>query len=105
VLARDAREFLADMPEKHRRKAMALLQRLSELGPDLLRPHADALRGKIRELRCGFARLEYRFLYFFDGDRAIPTHGFLKKSAAVPERELRRAERFYDDFSREERRH
>lgn len=59
----------------------------------LRRPHADALRGRVRELRCGLGRLEHRLLYFFAGRRVIVTHGFLKKTEAVPAREIERAER------------
>ncbi|HBW23700.1 MAG: hypothetical protein A2X28_08760 [Elusimicrobia bacterium GWA2_56_46] len=51
-------DYLDAMPEKHRQKAMAIMARLEEEGPNLRRPHADTLRGKIRELRCGFHTFE-----------------------------------------------
>jgi len=49
----------------------------------LHRPHADAVRGKIRELRCTMGTLAHRFLFFFDRDKVIVTHGFLKKKDAI----------------------
>jgi hypothetical protein len=74
------------------------MSHLASLGPDLPRPYADALRGKIRELRIGFGRLQSRLLYFFDERRIVLVSGFLKKSAAVPEEELLRAERRMADW-------
>lgn len=67
-------------------------------GPNLPRPYADIVRGKIRELRVSFGSNEYRFLYFFFGKRIIITHGFLKKTDRVPEGEIERAERIMQDF-------
>jgi len=94
ILAKDAVEYLDEMPNNHRAKAEAIMRRLSELGPMLHRPHADAVRGRIRELRCTMGNLAHRFLFFFDHEKIIVTHGFLKKNDAVPEREIVRAERF-----------
>lgn len=85
-------DYLDTMPEKHRQKAMAIMARLEEEGPNLKRPHADVLRGKIRELRCGFHTFEHRFLYFFWNKVIVITHGFLKKTRAVPGGEIASAE-------------
>jgi hypothetical protein len=98
VITREANEYLDSMQKNHRAKAEAIMLRLAELGPDLHRPHADAVRGKIRELRCGIGTYEHRFLFFFDGKKIILTHGFLKKDDKIPEREIAKAERFYGAY-------
>jgi len=93
-------DYLDMMPEKHRQKAMAIMARLEEEGPNLKRPHADALRGKIRELRCGFHTFEHRFLYFFWNKIIIITHGFLKKTRAVPGGEITRVEQAMSEWTK-----
>lgn len=86
------------LEQRHQIKVKSVLAHLSLKGPDLRRPHSDVVRGKIREIRCGLGRLEHRLLYFFDGRRAIVTHGFLKKTDKLPIRELTRAERIYEVY-------
>ncbi len=56
------------------------------------RPYADAVRGKIRELRIRFGNIRYRFFYFFHDKNIIITHGIKKKSDKIPENEINRAE-------------
>jgi phage-related protein len=90
-----AEDFLDDLPVKAKAKLEKWLQKLEEHGPDLPRPYADVVRGKIRELRLVFASSQYRFLYFFLGKRIIITHGFVKKTDKVPEEEI--ARRAVDD--------
>ena len=98
IITHDAAEYLGGIPKKHRAKVRALLIRLTESGPMLHRPHADVLRGKIRELRCTTENLAHRLLFFFDHEKIVVTHGFLKKTDIVPEREIARAERFYRTY-------
>src|SRR5437868_2586844 len=100
IILKDVYEYLASMPPNHRAKARAIMDRLEAEGPMLHRPHADAVRGKIRELRCGMHTFEHRFLFFFDRDKIVLTHGFLKKDWAIPEREIAKAERCYDAYFR-----
>ncbi len=91
-------EFLNGLQIKTRAKVTKWIDKLEEEGPDLPRPFADLVRGKIRELRVGFGTNEYRLLYFFFGKRIIITHGFLKKTDKVPLGEIERAERIMQDF-------
>lgn len=91
-------EFLDTLGHKVRAKAQKWMLQLEIYGPNLPRPYADVVRGKIRELRVGFASQHYRFLYFFAGKRIVITHGFLKKTGPVPEEEIDRAERQMNDF-------
>ncbi len=83
---------------------MKWLGLLGREGPHLPRPYADVVRGKVRELRVSFGGLHHRFLYFFHGKHIVVTHGFVKKSSAIPEEELALAQRFMADFEERVRR-
>ena len=85
-------EFLDDLPLKVRAKLMKWIELLESEGPDFPRPYADVIRGKIRELRVQFGSNQYRCLYFFDGKQIVMTHGFIKKTERVPERDIEYAE-------------
>ncbi len=91
-------DFLDGLAPKIRGKVAKWFELLEREGPNLPRPYADAVRGKIRELRLSFGGLHHRFLYFFYGKKIVVTHGFVKKTAAIPEGEIARAERFMADF-------
>ncbi len=93
-----AQEFLDGLPPKVRGKVARWLALLEQEGPNLPRPYADVVRGKVRELRVSFGGMHYRFLYFFYGKHIVVTHGFVKKTAAIPEDELTRAHRCMSDF-------
>ncbi|MFH1776438.1 MAG: type II toxin-antitoxin system RelE/ParE family toxin [Candidatus Omnitrophota bacterium] len=86
-------EFLDSLQIKVKAKVAKWIDKLEKEGPDLPRPYADIVRGKIREHRVSFSSNEYRFLYFFFGKRIIITHGFLKKTDKIAEGEIERAER------------
>ena len=91
-------EFLNELELRIRAKVEKWMEKLEEEGPNLPRPFADVLRGKIRELRISFGSNHYRFLYFFFGKKIIITHGFSKKSDRIPVGEIERAERSMRDF-------
>jgi len=93
-----ADEFLDNLQIKTRAKVEKWIEKLEEEGPNLARPFADVVRGKIRELRVGFASNSYRFLYFFFGKKIIVTHGFFKKTNKIPLREIEMAKRIMQDF-------
>lgn len=92
------KEFLDNLPDKVKGKALQWIQKLEQEGPDLPRPYADTVRGKIRELRVIFASGHYRFLYFFYHKYIVITHGFIKKTDKIPENEIERAHRLMRDF-------
>ena len=80
-------------------KFAKLLKILSYEGPNLKRPYADVLSHGIRELRVFFGSNQYRGLYFFfHKDFIIFTHGFMKKTDAVPASEIELALRYKTDF-------
>lgn len=91
-------EFLSSLSIKVRAKMAKWIEKLEEHGPDLPRPYADVVSGKIRELRLIFASTQYRLMYFFHKRFIVITHGFVKKQERVPISEIDRAERFMSDF-------
>ena len=91
-------EFLDGLAPKVRGKVAKWLELLEQEGPNLPRPYADVVRGKIREIRVSFGGMHHRFLYFFHGKRIVVTHGFVKKTAAIPEGEIAQAERCMANF-------
>ena len=90
--------FLDGLPVKIRAKVEKWMEQLERLGPDLPRPYADTVSGKIRELRVVFGSNQYRFLYFFYGKKVIITHGFMKKTDRLPTQEIDTAERVMHEF-------
>ncbi len=98
--AEPAREFIDGLQSNVRAKVRVWLDELAKHGPDLPRPYADKVRGKIRELRIRFGSNSYRVMYFFYGKHIIMTHGFMKKTNKVPNQEINTAECLMHDFLR-----
>ena len=94
-------DFLDSLQIKVRAKVEKWIEKLELHGPNLPRPYADVVRGKIRELRVHLGQ-HIRLLYFFFGKRIIITHGFVKKTSEVPEKEIERAQRYMEDFLQRE---
>lgn len=91
--------FMESLAEKDQAKVGAAIDYLAQQGPDLRRPHAGHVRGKIWELRVSLGRNEYRLLYCFrEGQVVIVTHGFAKKTQAIPAREIETAEKRMADY-------
>lgn len=81
--------FMNEMPPKARGKALGLIDRLSREGPNLRRPQADHVRGKIWELRVSFGGNQYRILYAFaPRQRIVLLHAFAKKTQQIPAGEI-----------------
>lgn len=93
------RDFLNSLDVKARLKAGSFIDLLAQEGHKLLRPYADTIRGKVRELRIPYRTNQYRILYFFLlKDYIVLLHGFAKKTQEVPRREIDQAERNMQDF-------
>ena len=73
---------------KARDKCIVRIERLAEIGYELTRPEADFLRDGIYELRTQWEGVQYRMLYFFVGPIAVISHGCLKRTVRVPEKEI-----------------
>jgi hypothetical protein len=86
-------EYLAGLPVQHRAKLLALIKMLEQEGPNLPFPYSSQVRGKLRELRTQQGKDKLRVLYFGDAKRVfILLHGIVKRSAQLPEEDIRIAE-------------
>jgi len=82
-------EFLDGLDKKSRAKVVAYLSLLEEQGPNLMRPYADVVRGKIRELRIRYGSNQFRVLYFFHiRDQIILVHAFTKETQQLKEKDI-----------------
>ncbi len=94
-------EFLDGLDKKSRAKVAAYLSLLEEEGPNLKRPYADVVRGKIRELRIHYGSNQYRVLYFFHvRDQIVLVHAFSKKTQQLKEKDIELSERRMEDWVR-----
>jgi phage-related protein len=94
-------EFLDGLDKKSRAKVAAYLSLLEDEGPNLKRPYADVVRGKIRELRVHYSANQYRVLYFFHlRDQIVLVHAFSKKMQQLREKDIEIAERRMEDWMR-----
>ena len=65
------------------------IRQLESTGHELRRPTADYLRDGIYELRAKHRNVQYRILYFFSGKNiAVLNHSLIKKSSAVPKKDI-----------------
>lgn len=88
-------EFILSLDGSTRRKIESIIDLLKELGPQLKRPFADKVEGKIYELRPKQARI----LYFFAIEKEIIfVHGFLKKRDAIERGDIELAKRRMSDW-------
>ena len=76
--------WLDQLPPKAQDKCIVKIERLAALGHELRRPEADFLRDGIYELRVSLQGMQYRILYFFQGGRAVISHGLIKTSQVPP---------------------
>ena len=86
-------------------KCIALISLLKEKGHELRRPHADILEDGVHELRARQGRVQLRLLYFFDAKAAVITHGFIKRGAKVPPKEIKRAKDLRDRYNADRAKH
>lgn len=102
------REWLADLQRRNRRafaRCVDRLERLTALGHELRRPHADAVRDGVRELRMREGRVNYRILYFSHGRNvAVLAHAFTKEGR-LPDVEIDRTLRRKNAFEANPARH
>ncbi|MBQ0041138.1 MAG: type II toxin-antitoxin system RelE/ParE family toxin [Clostridiales bacterium] len=96
-----AKEFLEKLSGEDRAKMVKSIELLAAKGNELRRPQSAALRDKILELRCSGKDNQIRILYFFFvGDMAVLSHGFIKKTDKVPDKEIDTAIANKKDFER-----
>jgi phage-related protein len=90
---------------KARDKCIVRIERLVEMGHELRRPEADLLRDGIYELRMAWEGIQYRILYFFSGQRAVLSHGLIKRGDAVSPQEIDLALRRKTQFENNPEKH
>src|SRR4030066_547307 len=81
-------EWMDDLPQKAQDKCIVRIERLGEMGHELRRPEADFLRDGIYELRVALHGIQYRMLYFFNENKAVISHGLIKKGKEVPPKQI-----------------
>ena len=86
-------------------QCLGVLMLLKRHANRLVRPHADALRDSIRELRARVGRVQYRMFYFFHKRGAVVTHGCIKPGRETPPREIDRAIAYRQRFLADPVRH
>lgn len=95
-------DFLAKLSKEHRRKAVAIVQRLKEAGPTLPFPYSSQVKGKLRELRTQYGKDKIRILYFADRQRRfILLHAFMKRTEKLSVTDIEIAERRMKQHERE----
>ena len=95
------KEFLDGLDIKMRQKMLRSIQALQDMGISLRMPLSESLEDGIFELRAKSGTNISRVMYFFIiGNRAVLTHGFIKKTQKTPRRELQRAKDIRVDYFR-----
>ena len=99
-----AGEFMKSLEPKMKKKMSELIFALERFGTKLRAPYSKHIQDGIFELRAQVGTDISRALYFFYvGDKAIITNGFVKKTPKTPPNEIEKA-RFYraDYLNRED---
>ena len=93
------KEFLDGLDIKMRQKMLRSIQALQDMGISLRMPLSESLEDGIFELRAKSGTNISCVMYFFIiGNRAVLTHGFIKKTQKTPRRELQRAKDIRADY-------
>lgn len=94
-----AKDFLDTLDLKMQAKMIMEIQLLEDLGTSLRMPYSEHLEDGIFELRAKVSTNISRVMYFFYvGDKAILTNGFLKKSQKTPKAEIEKAKKYRADY-------
>lgn len=92
-------EYLDSLSPKLRAKTLRSIMLLEEFGNELRLPYSGPLGDGIFELRSVVGSDITRVLYFFiEGNSAILTHGFTKKTQKIPAREIEKANTYRTDY-------
>ncbi len=91
-------DFLEELPEKNQAKITAAFDYLGEQGPALRRPHAAHVKGKLGAPGLAGPERVSAALFLQGGQIVVVTHGFAKKTQAIPAREIETAEKRMMDY-------
>lgn len=93
-----AKEFLFNLPKKHRAKLFRLITYLCEQRGYLTEPYSRHIRSGIRELRVNFGKTKYRIFYsLLPNKKIILLSGFIKKGRKTPRSEIQKASCYFQD--------
>jgi phage-related protein len=93
------KDFVQKLSKKSRAKVWRYVELLEKHGPNLLRPYADSVGDKVRELRVRVVEGNIRILYFFFmGRNAVLLHALKKKTSELPKKEIEQAKQRMKDF-------
>lgn len=92
-------EYLDSISPKLRAKTMRTIMLLEEFGTELRMPYSENIGDGIFELRSIVGNDITRVLYFFmEGNTAILTNGFTKKTQKTPTNEIEKAKKYRSDY-------
>jgi phage-related protein len=79
------RDWIGDMPQEDRARALQYIDQLARLGTEARMPLVKPLGHKLFELRWPASDKEHRIVYFAaSGKKFVLLHGFIKKKQATP---------------------
>jgi phage-related protein len=97
-------EFLDSLPEKTLVKVLAVFTLVEDLERVPIKFFRKLAETKLYEIRVEWQSDIYRFpCFFYINDVIVLTHGFQKKKAKTPAKEIEKAEKYRDDFFRRNR--
>ncbi len=92
-------EFIDSLDARSRAKVARTFDLLEEFGIGLGMPHAKPIENGLWELRIREGRSRYRVICFLATGRTfVLLHGFSKKTAAVPRKEVELAEHRREEY-------
>lgn len=102
-------EWLQELKRKNMKgflSCAARIDRLASYGHELRRPVADYLRDGIYELRAKHRNVQYRIFYYFEGQNVVVlSHAIVKKTSAVPKKDIDLAIERKEKFERDPKQH
>lgn len=94
-------EFLDSLEPKMHAKALRTIDLLEANGPLLRDPHSGSMGDGLFELRTKQgSNITRVFYFFFVGQKAVLTNGFVKKTQKTPKAEIELAKKYKTDYER-----
>ena len=94
-------EFLDSLEPKIKAKTLRTIDLLETNGPMLREPYSGSMGDGIFELRTKQgSNITRVFYFFFVGQKAILTNGFVKKTQKTPKADLDLARKYKSDYER-----
>ncbi|MFW0862390.1 MAG: type II toxin-antitoxin system RelE/ParE family toxin [Candidatus Komeilibacteria bacterium] len=83
-------KFIYKLSKNDLSEILTCILLLEKYGHNIRMPYSKSIRYGIYELRVNASK-QYRLIYFFNNNKAIIVHGFIKKSNKIPLKEIRLA--------------